>query len=96
MSLPVWKQNGTLANTGAWFLAVSKEKNLRRHHTIDHDGYNVGRDLLVQAALKGGIWKSWQWRAQVEWIDGLLEVGRHGEFLERRRGESARGRNDFY
>lgn len=78
--LLVWKQNGTLANSGAWFFAVSKEKNLRRHHTIDHDGYNVGRDLLVEAAIKGGVWKTWQWKAKVEWVDGLLEMGRHGEF----------------
>lgn len=79
-----WKQNGTLANTGAWFLAVSKEKNLKYHHTIDKDGYNTGRDLLVAAAEKGGKWNSWRWKAHVKWVDDLLESGRHGEciFLE--------------
>ncbi|EST09788.1 hypothetical protein PSEUBRA_000172 [Kalmanozyma brasiliensis GHG001] len=74
----VWKQNGTHANTGAWFLAVSKEKNLKYHHTIDRDGYNVGRDLLVAAAERGGRWNSVYYKADVEWIDGLLEAGRHG------------------
>ncbi|SJX60191.1 uncharacterized protein SRS1_11505 [Sporisorium reilianum f. sp. reilianum] len=74
----VWKQNGTLANTGAWFLAVSKEKNLKYHHTIDRDGYNVGRDLLVAAAERGGKWNNVYYKADVEWVDGLLEPGRHG------------------
>ncbi|PWN43930.1 hypothetical protein IE81DRAFT_52854 [Ceraceosorus guamensis] len=73
-----WKQNGTLADSGAWFLAVSKEKNLKFHHTIDKDGYNAGRDMLVEAALKGGKWKIWKWRGQVEWVEGLLDAGRHG------------------
>ncbi|KIS71721.1 uncharacterized protein UMAG_00159 [Mycosarcoma maydis] len=74
----VWKQNGTLANTGAWFLAVSKEKNLKYHHTIDQDGYNAGRDLLVAAAERGGKWNNVYYKAEVEWVDGLLEAGRHG------------------
>ncbi|GAC96769.1 hypothetical protein PHSY_004353 [Pseudozyma hubeiensis SY62] len=74
----VWKQNGTMANTGAWFLAVSKEKNLKYHHTIDRDGYNVGRDLLVAAAERGGKWNNVYYKADVEWVDGLLEAGRHG------------------
>ncbi|PWN50889.1 hypothetical protein IE53DRAFT_386777 [Violaceomyces palustris] len=74
----VWKQNGTLANTGAWFLAVSKEKNLKYHHTIDKNGYNIGRDLLVEAAERGGVWKNWKWKATTEWIEGLLEAGKDG------------------
>lgn len=73
-----WKQNGTLANTGAWFLAASKEKNLKYHHTIDHDGYNAGRDLLVKAAEKGGKWNNIYYKATVTWVDYLLEAGRHG------------------
>ncbi|EPQ32033.1 uncharacterized protein PFL1_00231 [Pseudozyma flocculosa PF-1] len=73
-----WKQNGTLANTGAWFLAVSKEKNLKYHHTIDKDGYNLGRDLLVEAAQRGGKWQNWRWKANVEWADDLLQKGRRG------------------
>jgi hypothetical protein len=72
----VWKQNGTLANTGAWFLAVSKEYNLRHHHMIVPDGYNLGRNLLVEAAEKGGKWKQWHWKARTEFVEGLLEPGK--------------------
>ncbi len=71
-------KNGTIANTGAWFLAVSKEKNLKYHHTIDRDGYNVGRDLLVAAAERGGKWNNVYYKADVEWVDDLVEAGRHG------------------
>ncbi|KAL9938834.1 hypothetical protein V8E36_002553 [Tilletia maclaganii] len=74
----VWKQNGTLANTGAWFLAISKEKNLRFHHTIDADGYNIGRDLLIESAERGGIWQHYHWRASTQWVEGLMEPGRQG------------------
>ncbi|CAD6884021.1 unnamed protein product [Tilletia controversa] len=73
-----WKQNGSFADTGAWFLAISKEKNLRMHHTIDTDGYNIGRDLLVESAERGGIWQHYHWRATAEWVDGLMGSGRHG------------------
>ncbi|UZJ56810.1 hypothetical protein CBS101457_006130 [Exobasidium rhododendri] len=74
----VWKQNGTIANTGAWFLAVSKEKDLRHHHTIDTNGYNNGRNLLVEAAIRGGRWKIWKWKAKVSWNDELLDAGKRG------------------
>ncbi|KAE8215742.1 hypothetical protein CF327_g1031 [Tilletia walkeri] len=74
----VWKQNGSFANTGAWFLAISKEKNLRMHHTIDTDGYNIGRDLLVDSAERGGQWDHYHWRATSEWVEGLMGSGRHG------------------
>ncbi|KAJ7069467.1 hypothetical protein C8F01DRAFT_1363646 [Mycena amicta] len=46
-----WKQNGTEGNTGAWFLAASKEEDSRRGHTIVANGYNLGRDWLVEQAL---------------------------------------------
>ncbi|KAF7314664.1 hypothetical protein MKEN_00940300 [Mycena kentingensis (nom. inval.)] len=46
-----WKQNGTEGNTGAWFLGASKEEDSRRHHTIVANGYNLGRDWLVEQAL---------------------------------------------
>ncbi|KAI0793255.1 hypothetical protein C8Q75DRAFT_552192 [Abortiporus biennis] len=47
----VYRQNGPLANTGALFLAVSKEENVTENHTISPDGYDVGRDSLVAAAV---------------------------------------------
>ncbi|KLO14789.1 hypothetical protein SCHPADRAFT_902930 [Schizopora paradoxa] len=74
-----WKQNGTLANSGAWFLAVSKEENSGKQHKIVEDGYNVGRDLLVDRASRvshhNGMW----WKAVVEWNeDDLLKPGAEG------------------
>lgn len=74
-----WHQNGTLAPAGAWFLGVSKEENTNKHHTISKDGYNVGRDWLVDKALKGNKWKGIWWQAELEWVEGLLEPGRDGK-----------------
>ncbi|KAF8651926.1 hypothetical protein AX16_004571 [Volvariella volvacea WC 439] len=37
-----WKQNGTIANSGAWFIGASKEKDSTKRHTIVPDGYNLG------------------------------------------------------
>lgn len=73
-----WQQNGTEANSGAWFLGVSKEQDSTKHHMIVPDGYNIGRDLLVQSAIAGGTWKGISWRADVEWREGLLEPGYRG------------------
>jgi len=73
-----WKQNGTLADSGAWFLAASKEKYLGEHHIIDYDGYNIGRDLIVQRAVAGSRYKDMWWKAEVEWVEGLLEPGADG------------------
>jgi len=73
-----WKQNGTRANTGAWFLGVSKEENSCRHHTISPDGYNLGRNWLVDRATSGGKWKGIKWKATVEWRRGLLDPGKRG------------------
>ncbi|KAK7682295.1 hypothetical protein QCA50_014498 [Cerrena zonata] len=47
----VYRQNGPSANSGALFLAVSKEENVSQHHTISADGYNVGRDALANSAI---------------------------------------------
>ena len=58
-----WQQQ----DTGAWFLAVSKEKYVGDHHQIIDDGYNIGRDYLVSKAVRKG--------ARVEWREDLLEEG---------------------
>ncbi|KAL5524720.1 hypothetical protein ACEPAF_9865 [Sanghuangporus sanghuang] len=74
-----WKQNGTLANSGGWFLAVSKEEDSSKNHRIVDDGYNIGRDLLVQKASAGSHWKGMWWRADVVWNQNdLLKPGRRG------------------
>jgi len=42
------------------------------------DGYNIGRDLLVEAATSVSRWKGKWWQADVEWRTGLLEPGYKG------------------
>ncbi|KIM65905.1 hypothetical protein SCLCIDRAFT_1211911 [Scleroderma citrinum Foug A] len=73
-----WKQNGTMADTGAWFLAVSKEYDSTRNHMIVPNGYNIGRDMLVERALEGSSWNGMSWVAEIEWREGLLEAGYKG------------------
>lgn len=91
-----WKQNGSEANTGAWFIAYDvslpytfltmkhliqlvvpqkrryvqftsplllriyicvASKYLGDGHMIVDNGYNIGRDWLVEKAVEGGRWK---------------------------------------
>ncbi|ORY89033.1 hypothetical protein BCR35DRAFT_300814 [Leucosporidium creatinivorum] len=73
-----WKQNGSEADTGAWFLAASKEVDARGNHKIAHDGYNVGRDLIIQKALEGTRYLGRSWTTTVEWVEGLLPAGSDG------------------
>jgi len=73
-----WKQNGTEANSGAWFIAASKERDSRKGHTITPDGYNLGRDWFVDRALAGSRWNGRWWKAEVEWRTDLLEDGKQG------------------
>ncbi|KAJ6499435.1 hypothetical protein C8R45DRAFT_115648 [Mycena sanguinolenta] len=76
--LRVFRQNGSAADTGALFLAVSREENVIEGHTIVPDGYNIGRDLLVQNATNtnplpsfGGVTYS----ATLEQMTDLLPAG---------------------
>ncbi|PPQ68826.1 hypothetical protein CVT25_008874 [Psilocybe cyanescens] len=73
-----WRQNGTEANSGAWFIGASKELDSSKHHTIVPNGYNLGRDWLVERAVTGGHWKGYWWKANVEWRSDLLEEGKKG------------------
>ncbi|KAF5377979.1 hypothetical protein D9615_006667 [Tricholomella constricta] len=73
-----WKQNGTEANSGAWFLGVSKEENSRKNHKIVPNGYNLGRNWLVDRAISGSRWKGRWWKAEVEWRTDLLTPGSKG------------------
>lgn len=58
--------------------SASKEKYLGEHHTIDDDGYNVGRDFIVERAVAGSRWKAMWWIADVEWEESLLKPGADG------------------
>ncbi|KAM6494440.1 hypothetical protein JOM56_010801 [Amanita muscaria] len=73
-----WKQNGTSANSGAWFIGASKEEDSSKHHTISPNGYNLGRDWLVARAVEGGHWKGMWWKADVEYRSDLLAEGSDG------------------
>ncbi|KAF9560886.1 hypothetical protein CPC08DRAFT_689520 [Agrocybe pediades] len=73
-----WKQNGTMANSGAWFIGASKEYDSSKRHTIVPNGYNIGRDWLVERAVKGGRYKGRWWKAEVEWRSDLIEEGKKG------------------
>lgn len=50
-----WIQNGTAADSNAIFIAASVEKNSTYHHDIVPDGYNEGRDQLVNNATAGTL-----------------------------------------
>ncbi|GAA6061474.1 hypothetical protein JCM10212_002553 [Sporobolomyces blumeae] len=50
----VWRQNGTEANSGAWFLAASEEEPLAQQHMITDNGYDIGRDQVVSRATVAG------------------------------------------
>ncbi|KXN82797.1 hypothetical protein AN958_02162 [Leucoagaricus sp. SymC.cos] len=73
-----WNQNGTFANSNAWFIGASKELDSRHHHTIVPDGYNLGRDWLVARATLGSSWSGRHWEADVEWRSDLLDEGNEG------------------
>ncbi|KAF8999016.1 hypothetical protein BDZ89DRAFT_1096308 [Hymenopellis radicata] len=73
-----WKQDGSDANTGAWFLGVSREENSSKNHKIVPNGYNLGRDWLVERATAGSRWKGMWWKADLTWRDDLLDAGNEG------------------
>lgn len=73
-----WKQNGTHANSGAWFLGVSMEEDSTKNHQIVPDGYNIGRDWLIERAIAGSRWWGKWWKADLEWRTDLLEAGNEG------------------
>lgn len=47
---------------------------------IVEDGYNLGRDWLVERAEAGSHFKGIWWRADVDWREGLLEPGHEGSY----------------
>ncbi|KAJ6557820.1 hypothetical protein B0H19DRAFT_1261413 [Mycena capillaripes] len=76
--LRVYRQNGPAANSGALFLAVSKEENVSKHHTISPNGYNTGRDLLVQRATGKTSFKGVKYTTTAHNISGLMSPGSEG------------------
>ncbi|KII92327.1 hypothetical protein PLICRDRAFT_103562 [Plicaturopsis crispa FD-325 SS-3] len=74
----VYRQNGTAANSGALFLAVSKEEDVTQHHTIIPDGYNIGRNQLVDAAVGTTSHDGVTYSTVASNITGLLAPGADG------------------
>lgn len=91
--LRLWHQ----ATSGAYFLAVSAEKDLSQKHDIIPNGYNIGRDQFVSDlvgqkidtnTVKAGdtfegdsSFKTWTYHTKVEYVAGLLDAT-SGEYLE--------------
>ncbi|KAJ7832024.1 hypothetical protein B0H14DRAFT_2515148 [Mycena olivaceomarginata] len=76
--LRVYRQDGPAANSGALFLAVSQEESLLSHHRISRDGYNIGRDLLVQHAARTTSFKGVKYMTTARRIDDLMIPGKQG------------------
>jgi len=74
----VFRQNGTLANSGALFLAVSKEENAAESHTIVPNGYDIGRDALVSAAVGTTSFGGVTYSTTSETLTGVMPSGSNG------------------
>ncbi|CDO78164.1 hypothetical protein BN946_scf184467.g3 [Trametes cinnabarina] len=74
----VYFQNGPSANSGAAFLAVSKEKDASDNHDIVDDGYNIGRNQLVSGAVGITSYGGVTYSTTAQNITGLLPVGSAG------------------
>lgn len=74
----IWRQNGSQADSGALFFAVSQEEPFTEHHTIVPDGYNIGRDRLVQNAVGQTSFNDVSYSTVARNITGLLAPGTNG------------------
>jgi len=74
----IFQQNGSDANSGALFLAVSQEEPSTKHHTISPNGYDVGRDTLVSWALGTTSYGDVTYSTTAENVTGLLQAGTDG------------------
>jgi len=74
----VWHQNGDLADSGALFLAVSKEEPATDNHNIVPDGYDIGRDSLVASAIGTTSYGGVTYSIVAEDIMSLLAPGSQG------------------
>ncbi|TFY65741.1 hypothetical protein EVG20_g5358 [Dentipellis fragilis] len=74
----VYRQNGPQANSGALFLAVSHEEDVSENHTISPDGYDVGRNELVAAAVGNTNFNGVSYSTTAQDITGLIAPGTNG------------------
>jgi len=74
----IYRQNGTAADTGALFLAVSQEQDLANGHDIVPDGYDIGRNELVSNALGTTNFGGVTYSTTAKNLTGLLAPGSVG------------------
>ncbi|TFY82185.1 hypothetical protein EWM64_g1836 [Hericium alpestre] len=74
----VFRQNGPSADSGALFLAVSKEEDVSEGHTIVPDGYDIGRDALVAAAVGSTSFDGVTYSTTARNVTGLIAAGSQG------------------
>ncbi|KIK69249.1 hypothetical protein GYMLUDRAFT_35314 [Collybiopsis luxurians FD-317 M1] len=70
----IWQQEGTCA----LFLAVSVEEDAPENHNIIPNGYNLGRDSLVAAAVGEKEFNGVKYTTTAQTVEGLLPVGAQG------------------
>lgn len=74
-----WRQNGTKAPSGALFLSVSSEEDLKKAHTIIPNGYNLGRDRLVRNATeRNTTFGNRKYFTKAQYVGGMLAPGSVG------------------
>jgi hypothetical protein len=75
----VFQQNGPKANSGAMFLAASREMDSPiHHHDIVPNGYDLGRDQLVQGAVGVHKYGKVTYNTTVTNITTLIPPGANG------------------
>ncbi|KAI0042918.1 hypothetical protein FA95DRAFT_508522 [Auriscalpium vulgare] len=74
----IYRQNGPTANSGALFLAVSKEEDESENHNIVADGYDIGRNDLVSNAVGTTSHNGVTYHTVAQNISGLLAAGADG------------------
>jgi len=74
----VYRQNGPSANSGALFLAVSQEQDVRKNHKIVPDGYDIGRNNLVANAVGITSFGGVTYSTTAKNIAGLMSIGSTG------------------
>ncbi|KAJ7093136.1 hypothetical protein C8R44DRAFT_646243 [Mycena epipterygia] len=75
----VFRQNGSSADSGALFLAASREDPITESHNIVPNGYDVGRDQVVSEATGGIVsFSGVDYSTTVQYVTGLLSPGAQG------------------
>ncbi|GBE81240.1 hypothetical protein SCP_0309670 [Sparassis crispa] len=74
----LWTQNGPDANSGALFLAVSKEEPVTENHDIIPDGYDIGRNNLVDSAVGTTSYGDVTYSTTAQNVTGLMPEGSEG------------------